>query len=42
MVPPTFVRVILELSHIRVCFDIKLTRLMDWLHKIFELSTEKV
>ena len=22
-VPPTFVRVMLELSHIRVCFDIK-------------------
>ena len=31
-VPPTFVRVMLELSYIRVCFD-KLARFDAWLHK---------
>ena len=41
-VPPTFVRVMLELSHIRVCFDIKLTRFDGLTSQIFELSTEKV
>ena len=32
-VPPTFVRVMLELPHIRVCFDINWLVLMAWLHK---------
>ena len=32
-VPPTFVRVMLELSHICVCFDINWLVLMAWLHK---------
>ena len=32
-VPPTFVRVMLELSHIRVCFDINSLVLRAWLHK---------
>ena len=41
-VPPTFVRVMLELSQIRVCFDIKLTRFDGLASQIFELSTEKV
>ena len=41
-VPPTFVRVMLELSHIHVCFDIKLTRFDGLASQIFELSTEKV
>ena len=41
-VPSTFVRVLLELSHIRVCFDIKLTRFDDLASQIFELSTDKV
>ena len=41
-VPATFVGVILELSHIRVCFDIKLTRFDGMASQIFELSTEKV
>ena len=41
-VSPTFVRVMLELSHIRVCFDIKLTRFDGLASQIFELSTEKV
>ena len=40
-VPPTFVRVMLEISHIRVCFDIKLTRFDGLASQIFELSTEK-
>ena len=41
-VPPTFVQVMLELSHIRVCFDIKLTRFDGLASQIFELSTENV
>ena len=41
-VQPTFVRVMLELSHIRVCFDIKMTRFDGLASQIFELSTEKV
>ena len=41
-VTPTFVRVILELSHIRVCFDIKLARFDGLASQIFELSTEKI
>ena len=41
-VPPTFVRVMLELSHIRVCSDIKLTHFGGLASQIFELSTEKV
>ena len=41
-VPPTFVRVMPELSHIRVCFDIKLTRFDGLAPQTFELSTEKV
>ena len=41
-VPPTFVRVIIELSHIRVCFDIKLTPFDGLASQIFNLSTEKV
>ena len=41
-VPPTFVRVMLELSHIRECFGIKLTRFDGLASQIFELSTEKV
>lgn len=32
-VPSTFVRVMLELSHICVCFDINWLVLMAWLHK---------
>ena len=32
-VPSTFVRVMLELSHIRVWFDINWLVLMAWLHK---------
>ena len=40
--PTDFVRVMLELSHIRVCFDIKLTRFDGLAPQIFELSTEKV
>ena len=39
---PTFVPVMLELSHIRVCFGIKLTRFEGLASQIFELSTEKV
>ena len=41
-VPPTFVQVILELSHIRIRFDINLTRFDGWASQIFELSTEQV
>ena len=41
-VPPTFVQVMLKLSRIRVCFDIKLTRFDGLASQIFELSTEKV
>ena len=41
-VPPTFVRVMFELSHIRVCFYIKLTSFDGLAAHIFELSTEKV
>ena len=42
MDPPTFVRVLLKLSHICVCFDIKLTRFDGLASQSFELSTEKV
>ena len=42
MVPPTFVRVVLKLSHIRVCFDIKLTCVDGLASQYFKLSTEKV
>ena len=41
MVPPTFIRVMLELSHIHVCLDIKLTRFDGLASQIFQLSTEK-
>ena len=41
-VPPTFVRVVLELSDIRVCFEIKLTRFDGLTSQIFVLSKEKV
>ena len=41
-VPPTFVRVMLKLSHIRVCFDIKLTRFDGLASQVFEISTENV
>ena len=41
-VPSPFVQVRLELSHIRVCFDIKLTPFDGLASQIFELSTEKV
>ena len=40
--PPTFVRFMLELSHIRVCFDINLTRFDAWLHKFSNFQQKKV
>ena len=40
-VPLTFVRVMLELTHIRVCFE-KSIRFDGLASQIFELSTEKV
>ena len=41
-VPPTFVLVMLELSHIGVCFDIKLTRFDGLASQIFKLSHQVV
>ena len=42
MVPPHFVQAMLKLSHIGVCFDIKLTLFDGLASQIFKLSTEKV
>ena len=41
-VPPTFIRVMLEISYIRKCFNIKSTRFDGLASQIFELLTEKV
>ena len=41
-VPPIFIRVMLEISYIRKCFNIESTRFDGLVSQIFELSTEKV